>query len=433
MNHVRLYGLGLTASLILLPTLGRAGEPADSNVGSAATTRPTLPHADYNLDLSLQPITQPASEPVAASSPANPTSAPLTPWDRWQAIKDDIKNKYGTDFAITSNSTFRAAVAGPDTDVNAAVERLDFIVTQSLGKDTRVRLDVRRGWGEGLEPKAGIFGAVDPYVVGAAGVNTLFVRDLDLEQFLANEQLTLRIGKFDISDYFDFNRYTALDPFGGYVQAPNGTIPFPGATLSAMVWWEPKDGWYYLGAGVSNASQTPYESGFTSPLDAWFYIAEGGIKAKPFGREGIYRLIGWYDTADFATTGGGTVSGAEGFALDFDQDITQRLGAFFRYGVVNDDPFEPSQYYAGGLYLKEPIPGRKDDGLGFGVVVNQFTSYHSDTVADSAPAQIYYELYYNLQLTPWAGVSPWLQYVQDPGGVDESPYVILGFRLGLRF
>lgn len=118
--------------------------------------------------------------------------------------------------------------------------------------------------------------------------------------------------------------------------------------------------------------------------------------------------------------------------MSFDQDVTEQLGAFARFGAVDGDPLEPKRYYSGGIYTKEPIAGRRDDSLVLGVVVQEF----GDTRARGPGAtdtETYWELYYNWILTNWAQLQPVVQVVDNPGGTERDTAVILGLHLALRF
>ena len=87
----------------------------------------------------------------------------------------------------------------------------------------------------------------------------------------------------------------------------------------------------------------------------------------------------------------------------------------------------------GGLTLRDPLPGRKDDtfALGFGWV--EVGSGAAGFSADSArynpgvytPKRDYeavLEATYQYQATPWAQIQPDLQYIRNPGGGGVDPF-----------
>jgi Carbohydrate-selective porin, OprB family len=396
-------------------TAGGQTPPAGETTGAPATTPPP-----------------PAGPSVAAAPAAAPE--PQGPWEQWAAWKDKLRKDYGTSIALNNNITYRAAVAGPEDDVQRPIYRYDLLLQQHFQEDSMVSMDVRGGWGDGLDPIEGNFANTDQY---ATAGSDMFILHLYYEQKALDEQLTMRIGKFDIGDWIDTNRYGYYN-FVGYSFAHNSTIPLTGNTWGAMATWEPNkpDDWYYISGGSTSANMIPQEGGFNKIFESdapWLVIGEFGLKPVIGGQKGVYRITPWYNSKDFTGADGSTDSGAMGISVSFDQDLTEQVGLFARFGTANDDPFEPKYYYSGGILLKEPFAGRKDDSVALGVVVNQFTSDREDFVVDSTSTETYFELYYNLQLTPWAQIQPVAQVILDPGGTDRDTEVILGVHVLLAF
>jgi porin len=167
------------------------------------------------------------------------------------------------------------------------------------------------------------------------------------------------------------------------------------------------------------------------------------------GLPGVYKLGGWYETADFAdqhfglgangnvlTLADGAVTGPLNHAGNWgvygvaDQMIWRgaqsSLNLFVRSGVSPSDRNLISFYIDGGAGLKGLLPGRPDDTLTFGVAHAKISP---DAVAldrdnlllGGAPyairdAETLYELSYMAQLAPWWTVQPDLQYIQHPSG-----------------
>ena len=54
-------------------------------------------------------------------------------------------------------------------------------------------------------------------------------------------------------------------------------------------------------------------------------------------------------------------------------------------------------------------------------------------MSNATDTETYWELYYNLQMTPWAQLQPVLQLVDNPGGRDENGKLItMGVKAGDR-
>ncbi|MEE8242309.1 MAG: hypothetical protein V3R61_02385, partial [candidate division NC10 bacterium] len=56
----------------------------------------------------------------------------------------------------------------------------------------------------------------------------------------------------------------------------------------------------------------------------------------------------------------------KGFALSFDQEVTQSVMALLRYGYADDGGTEVRHILSGGVGIKDPF-GSTDDFLGVGV------------------------------------------------------------------
>ncbi|MGF1633382.1 MAG: carbohydrate porin [Phycisphaerae bacterium] len=383
------------------------------------------------------PAADPAAEPpdparIELDEPVQAPDSPQTRWERWKAFKEGVEDEHGLSVGLNLDFVYRNALSGPETGNSDLVSRYDLLLRQRFTDNARASLAVRGGWGDGFDETIGSFANTDQF---ARTDQDVFVLHLYYEQDLLEDQLTLRVGKFDVGDWVDTNRYGFYN-FLSYGFAHNTTIPLTGNTLGVMATYQPKEAeWIYVTAGTSNASQTPSEVGLSSLVDDpdLFSIVEVGLKPEFGGREGVYRFIGWHHGGGFNTAAGTVDSSATGFAVSFDQDLSDQLGLFFRFGTADGDSVEPKRYWQGGFLVKEPIPGRVNDSFAAGVVVNEFGDDRMATVLDGTDAETFLEAYYNVHLTEWAQLQPVLQVIHDPGGTDRDTAVILGLHLALRF
>jgi porin len=172
------------------------------------------------------------------------------------------------------------------------------------------------------------------------------------------------------------------------------------------------------------------------------------------GLPGVYKLGGWYATADFADqhfgldgtdatvsladpTVAGPVnrSGNGGVYAVADQMVwragEQSLNLFARGGVVPSDRNLISYYVDGGADIKGLLPGRGNDVFTFGVA---YAKISRDAVAldqdlltiNGSPQpirdyELVFELNYTLQLANWWTVQPDLQYIVHPAGNVSDP------------
>lgn len=357
-------------------------------------------------------------------------------WDKYASAKDQLRQATGTGISLNVDLVYHHIFTGPaGINSNRGVERYDFNINQRLWQGAVVDMTLRGGWGEGKDKIVPNFANTDQYALTESGA---FILHLYFAQKLFDNQLTLRIGKFDIGDWLDTNRYGFYN-FIGYSFAHNSTIPLPGNTLGAMFTYEPNWAkWLYVQGGVSNGIQNPRESGFNDSFDSdaqYFAIGEVGIRTKIFDRDGIYRFIGWYDPRTMNREDNGFVEkNRAGWALSFDQDITRQLGVFFRYGYADQNALEPRQYISYGIDIKEPIPGRKKDDLAIGVVHNVFApGWEMSNASRTGDYETYIEAYYQAWLTPWLFIQPSVQVITDPGGYSRSTEIATAIHMGLRF
>ena len=199
------------------------------------------------------------------------------------------------------------------------------------------------------------------------------------------------------------------------------------------------------------------------------YAINQGKKAA--GLPGVYKLGGWYATADFADqhfgldAAGGVVSLADPTAAGplnhrgnwgiygvADQMVWRAdessLNLFARGGVAPSDRNLISYYVDGGAGFKGLLPGRADDVLTFGVAYAKISSdaaaLDQDTLSFTGPPypirdeEVVFELSYQAQIAPWWIVQPDLQYIVHPGGNVPDPNdptnatVVNAFVAGIR-
>ncbi|MFA6264223.1 MAG: carbohydrate porin [Pseudolabrys sp.] len=172
------------------------------------------------------------------------------------------------------------------------------------------------------------------------------------------------------------------------------------------------------------------------------------------GLPAVYKLGGWYSTADFADqrygadatsarvlltdpTSAGPLNHRGNWGLYGVADQTvmragdKALSLFLRAGVSPSDRNLLSYYVDGGAGIKGLFAGRPDDALTFGVayakVSRDAASADQDLLAANGPPQairdyeVVFEVSYAAQLAPWWTLQPDLQYIVHPGGNVADP------------
>ncbi len=309
-------------------------------------------------------------------------------------------------------------------------------------------------WTEGLDESS--IGSVMGVNDDAGGNRSIDLTELWYQQNLLGDRLRIRAGKIDLTGGFECRGSAAAFDGSAYANdettqflngglVNNASIPFPDNGLGIATYFEPAEG-FYLAAGAADAAADARETGFRTafhgPSD-FFYIFETGVVHHhpcPCGpMPGAYRVGLWYDPQPkerFAN--GRTKTDDVGFYVSLDQkvykecaDDDQGLGLFTRYGYADGDVNEIQCFWSAGAEYVGLVPGRDEDVAGMGFAIARLSADNSETVEDREAVM---ELYYSLRLTGWLAVTPSLQYVWNPGGVNGTgDACVLGLRLQAAF
>ena len=115
----------------------------------------------------------------------------------------------------------------------------------------------------------------------------------------------------------------------------------------------------------------------------------------------------------------------------FEED-TQGLGAFFRYGYAPSANNDLTTFWSTGFQYQGLLDGRDDDVLGVGFAQGFYADSADATYNNDYESVV--EVYYNALVTPWLSISPNIQYVTNPGGVDgQSDALVAGVRAQITF
>jgi carbohydrate-selective porin OprB len=369
--------------------------------------------------------------PVLATPPSNGSEILFDYFQEKQNIEDAFGTKIGVNIDLLNQSVFLA----PGTPESRYVARYDLGFHQRLWAGAEADLDVRGGWGDGPDVDYGNTVNTDQY---ANTGSHIFVLHLWVQQKLFNDQLTLRGGKMDVGDFMDVNRFGYYN-FVGYSFAHNFAIPLPGNPLAGMFTVAPNAAkWIYFSGAVANGAQSSYHAGFdelTHGPRALFALGELGFKTNFFDQEGIYRFEAWYDARHLGSIDGTGPQSSDrgGVAISFDQNVTKNLGLFVRWGYGNQHEFTPQQYWSAGFDWTGVIPWRPKDDVAIGLVQNIFSDERHAVVQNGSDNETYLEAYYNVYLTQWMQAQPFVQVVDNPGGIARATETIAGVHVGFRF
>jgi len=307
----------------------------------------------------------------------------------------------------------------------------------NLGDYILIAVSLQSSFGNGIgDSKVGSFFNLNEGVKGDYSI----ISDKAFVEFTVLDRLfTINIGKIDLIDYFDHsavaNEYKTQ--FFAYPLVQTDNIPFPSKGLGVRVQYDPSDFWYAQVA-IEDAQADKRETGFRTTFgdeDYFFSIAEVGIRPKFFDMPGTYRFMTWYDPQDKSYLDGSGRSRRDdlGFAVSFDQKITQRITGFFRYGWAADDKVnEVEDFVSFGGQIEGLIDGRDEDVFAVGYA---YGLRSPNGLSDVDERQIdLIETYYSIKITANLIITPNIQFVMNPGGFkNQSPATVFGLRTRIKF
>jgi len=161
-------------------------------------------------------------------------------------------------------------------------------------------------------------------------------------------------------------------------------------------------------------------------LDHGFGIAELGCKHKLGELEGNCRVYGSIDGALPDGTRKLLQKDAFGFGVGIDQQLTDKLTLFGRYGQHDKSAYATSSAWSVGGQYTGLIPARKDDiiGLALGRI----------SVAGATSQEMLSEAYYKVKVNEQITVTPLVQYLINPeGNTGREKITMLGIRTQVIF
>lgn len=421
-----------------------------------------------------------------AENPATDVAEPEAPaffrldysgelWERpaltgdWGGLRNELARK-GISFELDLEQTLQGNAHG-GKDTNNAFR-------YSGSWDLRLKLDTGRMdlWPGGLiELHAeSFFGQSLIGKVGSAvnddalyplpGSRDVMLSHLTLTQFLS-ESFGIVLGKLDTTGG-DKNEFASIhgDNFLNSALRWNliGARTTPYSTLGAGFF--AFGDWGIWSFTVFDTEGVPNESGFDTAFDGGTSFAtEARFNVEPFGMPG-HQLVGFvYSDKSFLQIeqdprigiglgrgfAGGLLrlanalereSGSWAFLYNFDQflfqeseDPTQGIGLFGRFGISDGDANPIHSFYSIGVGGKGIIPERDNDRFGLGYFYTKWSDISLTNALGISHSQGV-ELFYNIEVTPWLHITPDLQVLVNPGGVDDREVAIVyGLRAQMSF
>lgn len=301
------------------------------------------------------------------------------------------------------------------------------------------RMDVAQG--SGLTHLPPFFVSPDGTATGVnndveswSDANALHINEVRYEQYFAGDQLRTTLGQIDLTSYFDGNEFANKETFQFIASIFNndiavdwgGNVNFfgPGFVLN----YHPIE-WIEMTVGAFEGDGN-YQDLFDHP----FVAAEVKLEPKMEKREGHYRFGAWVRATPhpLILDPNRDRSKNGGFGISLDQELTERLGVWIRFGTQDGRVARFDRHLSGGVQWKG-LFGRAGDIVGAASGVT-FPSRDYKKASGLRQNEYYTEVYYNALIAPNVNVSPDLQYIVHPGadGAVNDIYVY-GLRAQINF
>lgn len=287
------------------------------------------------------------------------------------------------------------------------------------------------------------------------GVQRLLFYSLNIEQKFYGDQLSLKVGRFPMTEDF------ATSPVYGFYQnngidgnpksffTTTGFSSYPGSVWGGRVLYKPAGTDFYVKAGLFQASDRIYDAE-AQGVD-WGIRGRDGVSAiseigwTPTFNEkpGHYWFGGYYSTMEFAQFKDNTMSpGTGGLYWHADQQVYRpvagedqglTLWGNFIYLPKESVQLIPYQVAFGAIY-KGLVPNRPSDWTIFGFTYGRFSDDYAASVSQKAGAEKVVELGYQVALNKFISIQPNLQGIIDPYGSSGSKDVlVVGCRVMVTF
>lgn len=269
------------------------------------------------------------------------------------------------------------------------------------------------------------------------------------------------IGKIDLFGFFDGNEiaddesegflnhvfvHNPILDSGGDISA-DGYGFAPGAILSYLNDTNNTDHWRFALGLFGSGPGALFNDSFTKPL----VIGQAQYAGKVLrGLRGAYRLYAWSNgrATPYANAFDTHAERHGGVGFSVDQQVTQHLTLFARYGHSTHGRVKFDRAYTLGGQLEGAGWGRANDRVGLALgwlsPSSEFKASAPvlDADADTTPdfgftpsgAEKQVELFYSWQVNDNLRLSPSLQWISRPGGDDSvDDITILGLRAKAAF
>ncbi|MDA1000468.1 MAG: carbohydrate porin [bacterium] len=321
-------------------------------------------------------------------------------------------------------------------DAAFAEGSFDIIFTYKAFENVKFVLDLEGIGGNGPNGKLANLGGLNDDS-GTTNDNVTILEAYGEGTFF-KERLTITAGKIDLTNYVDGNSYAGSET-SQFVSSPfvnNSVLSAPANAPGVRGRVDLVPGKFYVETGVMSQDVNG-DGQTTDDVFADVYgVLEIGLTPKIFGKQGNYRVWGFLDGAGRKrekNTGRLKDFTASGMGVSFDQELTDWLGGFFRWGTRDtaNTLYTTRQAWSAGFQLTGFLPKRKFDSLG--VAYNEITPTKRD-FGTGADEERLIEAYYRFHFAEKFHFSPFVQFLINRNANDRNNDItVFGARLQVDF
>lgn len=317
----------------------------------------------------------------------------------------------------------------PEGDVTDGSWSFDLELTMPVASHGKWYSLFEAGQGDGID---GDIPTLSGFNDDAGDDEDVEVTEIWYEHNWIGERVRFRGGKIDITTDFDCSTVanSETDQFlsSGFVN--NLAVEFPDDNgWGTMLWASPGHLWD-IGVGVADA-----DGDWDNVFDDIFSILELDFKPRIANREGNYRIYGWFNNKDHEDLSDPDETDEDnyGIGLSFDQEITDVMTLFARYGWQRGSVSQVEHAWSAGSQCSGKFYGREDDtfGLAYGMAIigDDWEEDVDEPEGIDSGDEHHVELYYNFKANDHLNISPDIQWVKNPNGDSDNDDV---WALGVR-
>lgn len=320
-------------------------------------------------------------------------------------------------------------------DVTDATYSIDIAISKPVGDNGEIFLTLEGGNGEGVDGEVQTFSGVNGDAL--ADGDTIRIAEAGYSHSFADDKFSLTFGVLDSTGLLDANNFAndECSQFLSPIFVNNPAIEFTqdytvGATITAAL----------CESVTLDAGMYENDGDAEDVTDNSFIFAQTTVKTNIGDQEGNYRLFLWANQSNHTKFNDATKTYEDntGIGISCDQKINDNIGLFLRYAQQDKDVSTLESSWSFGSSISGDIWGCSADELGIAVGQNMPSEEYKN-LGNPGENETLMEIYYKWQVNDNVAISPDVQVIWDPNGIDnpnvgrDDTIIVAGLRAQLDF